>query len=241
MTDDFDNVYADVTRAASYARLEFPGTYALAFRDLPEIFAAHIRGRHALDFGCGTGRSTRYLRAQGFDAEGIDIASEMIAHARALDPTGRYTHVPAAAPPPLPAGAYDLVFAAFTFDNMPERVAALASLRASLAPAGRLVAIVSTPEIYTHEWTSFSTRAYPENRTARSGDTVRIVMLDVDDARPVQDVVCDDAAYRAAFADAGLDVEAMYQPLGREDDGIAWVSESRVAPWSIYVLARRES
>ena len=35
MTDDFSNVYADAERAASYADLEFPGTYYLAYRDLP--------------------------------------------------------------------------------------------------------------------------------------------------------------------------------------------------------------
>jgi hypothetical protein len=34
---DFHNVYADAVRAASYAALEFPDTYYLAFRDLPGI------------------------------------------------------------------------------------------------------------------------------------------------------------------------------------------------------------
>ena len=34
---DFANVYEDTRRAAAYANLEFPGTYYLAYRDLPDI------------------------------------------------------------------------------------------------------------------------------------------------------------------------------------------------------------
>ncbi|MBD3299394.1 MAG: hypothetical protein GF341_12105, partial [candidate division Zixibacteria bacterium] len=67
MTDAFDNVYADDQRAESYAKLEFPGTYYLAYRDIPELLKTHVTGRKALDFGCGTGRSTRFLKALGFD------------------------------------------------------------------------------------------------------------------------------------------------------------------------------
>ena len=37
------------------------------------------------------------------------------------------------------------------------------------------------PAIYVNEWASFSTRDFPENRNARDGDRVRIVMLDVPD------------------------------------------------------------
>lgn len=53
----FSNVYADGQRAESYARFEFPGTYYLAYRDLPAILAEHVHGKAALDFGCGTGAS----------------------------------------------------------------------------------------------------------------------------------------------------------------------------------------
>ncbi len=75
----FPNVYDDPERAAAYARLEFPGTYYLAFRDLPPIIAEHVRGRTALDFGCGAGRSTRFLKGLGFDAIGVDISASSTA------------------------------------------------------------------------------------------------------------------------------------------------------------------
>ncbi len=241
MADEFANVYADRARAESYARLEYPGTYYLAFRDLPEIIRAHVQGASALDFGCGTGRSTRFLRDLGFQTVGIDIAGAMLAQARARDPEGAYRLVSADVPPVLPAGAFDLVLAAFTFDNIPSdatKTGLFRALAASLTPRGRIIIIVSTPEIYWHEWASFSTRDFPENRGATSGDLVRIVMLDVPDRRPVEDIVCTDASYREVFAQAGLAVLESRQPLGRADEPQPWVSETRVAPWSIYVLGR---
>jgi hypothetical protein len=65
---DFVNVYDDRQRAESYADLEFPGTYYLAYRDVPAILREHVIGGNALDFGCGTGRSTRFLCNLGFRA-----------------------------------------------------------------------------------------------------------------------------------------------------------------------------
>ena len=51
MTDAVPNVYDDADRARAYADLEFPGTYYLAFRDLPDLLRQHVGGTRALDFG----------------------------------------------------------------------------------------------------------------------------------------------------------------------------------------------
>ena len=40
MGDAFHNTYEDALRAAAYAGLKYPGTYYLAFRDLPQILKA---------------------------------------------------------------------------------------------------------------------------------------------------------------------------------------------------------
>jgi SAM-dependent methyltransferase len=240
MGAEFSNVYDDERRAASYARLEFPATYYLAYRDLPGLLPDPARGRRALDFGCGTGRSTRFLRALGFDVVGVDVAEPMLARARELDPGGDYRFVAGEGLEGLDAGAFDAVLSAFTFDNVPtldRKTALFRALRRLLAPGGRIVSLVSSPEIYVHEWASFSTRAYPENRAARSGDRVRIIMLDVEDARPVEDVVCSDEDYREVYRRAGLSAVRVHRPLGRSDEPYRWVSETTVAPWTIYVLA----
>ena len=90
MHGTFGNVYEDEERASAYATLEFPGTYYLAFRDLPALIRRYNHGSRALDFGCGAGRSTRFLRNLGLDVVGADISQAMLDQARALDPSGDY-------------------------------------------------------------------------------------------------------------------------------------------------------
>ncbi len=241
VSENFSNVYEDETRADSYADLEFPGTYWLAFRDLPAIIAEHACGRRALDFGCGTGRSTRFLRDLGFDAIGVDISDSMLRRAREKDPEGTYLLVPDGELPGLESRAFDLVLSTFTFDNIPTREQKLASLSALagvLADGGRIVNLVSSPAIYLHEWASFSTRDFPENQAAKSGDTVRIVMLDVADRRPVKDVLFTDEDYADAYRHAGLAPIGIHRPLGLPGEPVDWVSETEISPWVIYVLER---
>ena len=241
MSDDFTNVYDDARRAESYSALEFPGTYYLAYRDLPAILTEHVHGRRALDFGCGTGRSTRFLRGLGYDAVGVDIAEPMIAKARERDPSGDYRVIAEGDLTGLTPESFDLVLSVFTFDNVPSldvKTSIFRGLSGLLRPEGRIVSVVSAPEIYVHEWASFSTKDFPDNRSARSGDRVRIVMLDVKDARPVEDVVCSDEDYRDVYERAALHLIRTYQPLGRADEPYPWVSETTVPPWVIYVLAR---
>ncbi len=236
----FSNVYEDRARAEAYATLEFPGTYWLAFRDLPQIFRAHVCGKRALDFGCGAGRSTRFLRELGFDTVGVDVAENMLVQARARDPGGDYRLVADGDFSGLGPARFDLVLAAFTFDNIASFAGKLnlfRSLKGLLGGGGRIVNLVSSPEIYTNEWASFSTKDFPENRDARSGDTVLIVMLDVDDRRPVEDIVCSDRTYQRIYGKAGLELLDTRRPLARSGEPFEWVSETSIAPWTIYVLA----
>ncbi len=237
------NVYEDGERAASYAKLEFPGTYYLAYRDLPALIGEHVKGSKAVDFGCGTGRSTRFLRRLGLKPIGIDIAANMVKKARELDPAGDYRLIEDGDLSACEAYAYDLVLSVFTFDNIPtmgRKVKILTELRKLLNQEGRIVNLVSSPEIYTHEWASFTTRDFPENAAARSGDKVRIVMTDVEDTRPVEDIVWSDEDYREAFTRAGLEVVTTHKPLGKPDEAYSWVSEAHTAPWVIYVLKAAE-
>ena len=234
----FRNTYEDEVRAEAYATLAFPGTYHLAFRDLPGILEPRPPAV-ALDFGCGAGRSTRFLRELGYRVTGVDIAPAMLERARVRDPDGRYLLVGDGDLAPIPDGSCDLVLAAFTFDNIPgpAKVPALRELRRVLEPRGRLVCVVSSVDLYTHDWASFECTPFPANPEAGNGDVVYVRMTDVADARPVHDVRWDDAAYLASFADAGLAGHAVHRPLGRADEPFDWVSETEVAPWVIWVLA----
>jgi ubiquinone/menaquinone biosynthesis C-methylase UbiE len=237
----FNNVYEDAQRAEAYANLEFPGTYYLAYRDLPEIISEHIRGKKALDFGCGAGRSTRFLKKIGFDAIGVDIAEDMLKQARTKDSDGHYLRIEEGSFDQFRGQTFDLVLAAFTFDNVPtqeKKVTLFRGLKSVLKNEGRIVSVVSSPEIYKHEWASFTTKEFPENQKAKNGERVRIIMTDVEDHRPVEDILWTYEAYRAVYDEAGLGMVKMYTPLGQESEPYKWVSETKIAPWIIYVLQK---
>jgi predicted TPR repeat methyltransferase len=179
----------------------------LAYRDLPALIAESVQGREALDFGCGTGRSTRFLQALGFHTLGVDISKEMVRIAKQLDPTGQYQIIGEGAFSGCPPHSYDLVLCAFTFDNIPtweKKVMLFTKLRDLLTETGTMINLVSSPEIYTHEWASFSTKEFPENAHARTGDVVRIITTDFEDSRPCYDIFWPDADYQAVYAKSKL-------------------------------------
>jgi SAM-dependent methyltransferase len=236
----FRNTYEDEEYAKAYAGLEWSGTYFLIYRDLPAILREQIAGRRALDFGCGTGRSTRLLRRLGFTALGVDISPSMIRAAKEIERDGEYLLLGEEGLGRLPAGSFDLVLAAFPFDNTPAQAKAecFRALRDLLSPTGKIVNIVSSPEIYVNEWASFSTRHYPENARAKDGDVVRIITREFSTGKPAEDMLCTDEAYREIYSSCGLEVVTQCRPLGTADDGVQWISETRIAPWVIWVLAQ---
>jgi SAM-dependent methyltransferase len=237
----FENCYDNPVRADSYASLEFANTYYLAFRDLPALIREHVAGTKALDFGCGTGRSTRFVRQLGFETIGIDIAPDMIAKANEVDPDGYYRLIAPGDFGGLPKHGFDLILSMFPFDNIAGSDVKLSLFRGLadlLSDSGKLINVVSAPEIYMREWASFTTRDFPENANAKSGDIVRIITTDFPDRTPAVDILCTDECYRNLYRGAGLEVLAMHSPLATGYEPYTWVSETTISPWSIYVLQR---
>jgi SAM-dependent methyltransferase len=167
-----------------------------------------------------------------------DISQPMLDQARALDPSGEYRVVSGNIAAEFAPGSFDIILAAFTFDNMPndEKSQALSGLRTLLAPDACLLLVVSASAIYVNEWASFSTSDFPENLHAHDGDQVRIIMLDVPDRRPVEDVFCTDTCYRRLFESARLRVLDVHSPLATGNEPTRWVSETTTPAWTIYVL-----
>lgn len=85
---------------------------------------------HVLEVGCGTGHFTRWLRAQGITAVGIDLSSAMLREAKTL---GGVPLVQAnACHLPFPDGAFDVIMLVTTLAFLPRPREALAqALRVS--------------------------------------------------------------------------------------------------------------
>lgn len=234
------NSWDNCVRAESYSKLKFPNTYYLAYRDLPAIISRHASGNSALDFGCGTGRSTRFLKDLGFETTGIDISAEMIAKAHEQDPQGDYLLVKDGNYKSI-SKKFDLILSVFTFDNIPgafNRLNILKGLKELLSDEGCMILLDSSSHLYTHEWASFSTIDFHENNLARSGDIVKVRMTDVEDKTPVEDYLWEEHDYKIMFDNARLDLIKMYAPLGKPEEPYFWKSELTIAPWLIYVLKK---
>ena len=65
-------------------------------------------------------------------------------------------------------------------------------------------------------------------------------MLDVEDLRPVEDILWMERDYRELYLAAGLEVVELHRPLGTDADPCEWVSETHTSPWAIYVLMAAE-
>jgi hypothetical protein len=63
-------------------------------------------------------------------------------------------------------------------------------------------------------------------------------MTDVDDRRPVEDVIRYDEGYRDVCREAGLEVVRVYKPLARDDEPFKRINETRIAPRVICVLQK---
>jgi len=238
---EFHNSYKDIKLAKAYSKLEFSGTYYLAYRDLPEIIGTYVTGEKSLDFGCGTGRSTRFLKKLGFNVTGVDISENMIEQAKRMDPTGDYQLIKDEYCNQFDDETFDLVFSIFTFDNIPTQIKKQRNLKEIiriLRVQGIFINLVSSPEIYVNEWASFSTKDFPENRQAKTGDFVKIIITDIEDNRPVEDVFFSPENYRELFINTGFKIENVYKPLARVSKSHKWVNEIEIAPWNIYVLRK---
>jgi SAM-dependent methyltransferase len=241
MNPPFANAYEDPGCARAYAGLDFQGTYYLAFRDLPGLIASHVKGIRALDFGCGAGRSSRFLRDLGYRVTGVDISGEMLLQAWQHDPLGDYRMIEGEELEEVGWESFDLILSAFTFDNIPSeesKIRLLGSFSRILAPDGIFLNLVSSPEIYIHEWASFSTRDFPGNRLAKTGDVVRIVNTSMNDPRPVQDILWPDWDYRRIYHMAGLKILQVHRPLAYDSEPFPWISETIIPPWVIYMLQK---
>jgi hypothetical protein len=112
----------------------------------------------------------------------------------------------------------------------------LSALKQMLSKNGCVVMLDSNPELYHHEWASFTTAPFAGNLTAKTGDPVYTIMNDVEDKTPVEDYFFTETDFQNLIEEAGLKLIKRYAPLGRLDEPYTWKSELTIAPWIIYVL-----
>ena len=64
------------------------------------------------------------------------------------------------------------------------------------------------------------------------------IVVNHEDRRPVEDILWTDESYRTVYGEASLRTVQVFRPLAKGDESYAWVSETKIPPWAIYVLKR---
>lgn len=163
---DADPWYVDAFREG-YLRLYPHRNLAAARREVGFLLPHGLRGR-VLDLCCGFGRHTLAMREAGLESVGIDLSSELLAHAARSSGwdglRGRLLRSDARALP-FRAASFDSVvnlFSSFGYFGEQGDKSVLREAARVLAPGGLLVMDLMNPDFVR-------ARLVPESRTEREG------------------------------------------------------------------------
>ncbi|WP_432737413.1 methyltransferase domain-containing protein [Maridesulfovibrio sp. FT414] len=224
--------------AKEYSTLDIDGTYYLAFRDIPSILRMNTNGRRGLDYGCGTGRSTRFLKEIGYNMSGVDISPTMITEAVARDKHGEYIQIKSAETP-FPNASFDFVFSSFVFievDNLAEIERILIEMKRILKPGGIFVFVTSPASTYDGNWVSFDYDLSHNENELTSGDSAQLSIKGTNVV--LYDYFWSQEDYTLALKNAKLSIIDIHHPIGKTSDPVNWLDEAHKAYFSIYVTKK---
>ncbi len=221
--------------AKEYSSIGIVDSFYLAFRDLPDLIKRHIVGKNALDYGCGSGRSTLVLKKLGLNVVGVDNSSDMIKEARKLDPKGKYELIESGNLP-FKDSSFDLVLVSIVLlgiKTKKEMSSVLLEIRRTLKKSGKIIIITSTPETHKNNWASFICDL-PENKNKKSGERVKAIFRKGDIV--FYDYLWFDKDYKEAFSKSNLHTIEELKPMPTGNEPYKWYSEKSIPLWKIYIL-----
>ena len=222
--------------AKAYANLEIADTFYLAYRDIPELLKKYATGKKALDYGCGGGRSTRFLKKLGFETIGVDISKDMIRESKTRDPNGEYQQIKSGELP-FKNSTFDLILSAIVFLEIPSKeeiILVSKEMKRVLKREGIIIIVTGTPESYTNDSASFICDL-PENKKLKSGDKAKVLFRGTNIV--FYDYVWFDNDYRKAFKSAGVKLVETLKPMPKGNEPYPW-SNTKKPHWVIYILKR---
>lgn len=220
----YKDKYAEL--AQEYAETKENSWRYLSYRDLPELI--QVEGL-ALDYGCGTGFSTRYLRQLGLETCGVDVSVEMLEEA--VKETGEEgLFLIEHGELPFPDQSFDLVFSSWVLLEMgshEELIRYLSEAKRVLKEGGQFLAIVDSEQRFSGKWCDMDVD-YLENENLKSGD----LAFSFDEASCIEfvDYYWTEQDYRECMEAAGMEVCGVHLPLGKPGEPYEWVDEKEISP-----------
>lgn len=239
----------DTSEANKYSKISLvgEGTLFLAFRDFKELIHTHLPNLSfgeikAIDYGCGAGRSTRYLKHLGIrQVDGFDISQEMLAEAKFFDPDGLYEKIESGSVP-VADSTYDLALLSFVtvaLESKSDLLHIFQELSRTLQKNGMVMSLALSESFWNpaHRWVTYK-QDYPENYHPISGQksrlTITSINLELTDTFWLESDVIDCAQQ------AGLSFIKKHHSLGKPEDGIVWQDEALYPPYTILIFKKME-
>jgi len=231
-THDYDK------HASEYAELGIDDTNYLAFRDIPQLIQKHAKGSAALDYGCGAGRSTRFLKNLGLQVVGVDINQDMLEQAITRDQSTSYYNIQTEQVP-FENESFDIVFSSFVFleiSTKTEIEKIFLEMMRVLKRDGVIFVVTSSMDVYKGNWVGFK-YDFPENsRDIQSGETFKLQFQGTEII--LYDYLWTDEDYKQILDRLGLSIVEHHKPLGYDTDPYEWLDEKKASPVSIYIIKR---
>lgn len=222
----------------NYSKFEIEGTSLLAFRDIPNLIKKYVKGKRTLDYGCGAGRSTRYLKSLNLDVLGVDVSEKFLNACKEEDQI-HYCKIQNGQLPFI-SETYDFVFSSLVFLAIPTRddiIAALKEIYRVLKKEGVLIIVTGSEKLHSPDmkWVSYSTD-FSENQNPKSGSVLRLFIKNANVT--FYDYFWSNKDYQEFFGLTGFQLAETHMPIGHKDDGTSWLSEKENPPFVVYVLKK---
>ena len=224
--------------ASKYAELGIDDTNYLAFRDISQLIQKHAKGLATLDYGCGAGRSTRFLKTLGLDVVGVDINQDMLEQAISRDNSISYHNIQGEHLP-FENESFDIVFSSFVFleiSTKEEIEKIFSELMRVLRRDGVIIVVTSSMDVYKGNWVGFKYDFPENNRDIRSGETFKLQFQGTEII--LYDYLWTDEDYKQILDRLGLHIIEHHKPLGYDTDPVEWLDEKKASPVSIYIIKK---
>jgi SAM-dependent methyltransferase len=221
--------------ASAYDALAIGGTtYEIGFCEVRRMLG-DISGHVFLDFGSGTGRSSRFLHDLGAQqVYGIDHSDEMIRKASARSGEG-IVFLKSEGEVPLDTASVDGAISLCVFSEMrriEDIVRACKEIGRIVKEGGPFVMMSASPRVKGHRFKSFSYATGDD--ASLDGRTVTCRIVTDAGVLDVQDTLWEEEEYRLSLEAGGFVVEEITYPTG-DPAGECSGEETTVAP---FVVAR---
>ncbi len=225
--------------AKEYSQLDIKDTFYLGFRDIPKIINKYAKGKRALDFGCGGGRSTRFLKKLGLEVIGVDISKEILDEAKKRDPEGSYYLIKNEILP-FNDASFDIILLFAVLMEIPSKKKMkeiFNELNRVLKNNGIIIAVTDAENMYKHDCASF-VYSYPENKEIQSGMKVKLRVRGTNII--FYDYYWTEKDYQEVFSETDFKIEELHKPLATGNESFKWYSEAKYPHFAIYVLKKQK-